>query len=311
MVRHIVKNKKPEKRATLTILRNNDFLERPTKQWRALRRFLRHRMAVASAIFMIVVVLAAFPLAPIVAPQGPFRVHLGYASQPPNSTYILGTDAIGRDVWSRLVYGGRVSIAVGLVAVAIYITIGTILGSVSGYYGGRVDSLIMRITDTFMAFPTFIILICVVTLIGPGLVNGMVAIGLLGWTGTARLVRSVVLSLRQQDFILAARAIGVPTRRLLVRHILPNVVAILTVSASFGVAGTILTEAGLSFLGLGIRPPMPSWGNMINEAQSIQILATMPWLWIPPGLMITLCVLAINFIGDGLRDALDPRMSLD
>jgi len=275
-----------------------------------LRRFLRHRAAVVSAIFITVVVLGAFPLAPIIAPQGPLRMTLNAAGQPPSAKHILGTDVIGRDVWCRVVYGGRVSIAVGLVAVAIYITIGTILGLISGYYGGAIDAVIMRITDTFMAFPTFIILLCVVTLIGPGLVNGMVAIGLLGWTGTARLVRSVILSLRQQDFVMAARAVGVPTRRLLVRHILPNVVALLTVSASFGVAGTILTEAGLSFMGLGIRPPTPSWGNMINEAQSIQILATLPWLWVPPGLMITLCVLAINFIGDGLRDALDPRMTL-
>jgi len=281
------------------------------RRWRTLRRFLRHKAAVASTIFMVVVILAAFPLASFVAPAGPYKVDLKVAAQAPGGAHILGTDVIGRDVWSRMIYGGRVSIAVGLVAVAIYIAIGTLLGLISGYYGGRVDSVVMRITDTFMAFPTFIILICVVTLIGPGLINGMVAIGLLGWTGTARLVRSVILSLREQDFITAARAVGVPTSRLLLRHILPNVVALLTVSASFGVAGTILTEAGLSFMGLGIRPPTPSWGNMINEAQSIQILATLPWLWIPPGVMITFCVLAINFIGDGLRDALDPRMSLD
>jgi peptide/nickel transport system permease protein len=285
------------------------FIERK-RSWHTLRRFLRHKAAVVSSIFMLVVILASFPLASIVAPRGPYKIDLKVASQPPSATYILGADAIGRDVWSRTIYGGRVSIAVGLVAVAIYIAIGTLLGLISGYYGGRIDSVVMRITDTFMAFPTFIILICVVTLIGPGLVNGMVAIGLLGWTGTARLVRSVILSLREQDFVMAARSVGVPTRRVLFRHILPNVVALLTVSASFGVAGTILTEAGLSFMGLGIRPPTPSWGNMINEAQSIQILATMPWLWIPPGVMITLCVLAINFIGDGLRDALDPRMSL-
>jgi peptide/nickel transport system permease protein len=267
-------------------------------------------MAVASAILMIVVVLVSFPLASIIA-QDPLRLELKSAAQPPNADHILGTDVIGRDVFSRVVYGGRVSIAVGLVAVSIYITIGTILGLLSGYYGGRVDGLIMRATDTVMAFPMLIVLICVVSIIGPGLFNGMIAIGVLGWAATARLVRSVVLSIRQQDFVTAAHAIGAPTRRILTRHILPNVVAPLTVAASFGIAGTILTEAGLSFLGLGVRPPTPSWGNMLNEAQSIEIIDHMPWLWIPPGLMITLCVLAINFIGDGLRDALDPRMILD
>ena len=295
----------------LSHVEQDSLYELPSRRrFRALRRFMHHRLAVASAVLMIVVVLVSFPLASIIA-QDPFRINLKSAAEPPSATHIMGTDVIGRDVFSRVVYGGRVSIAVGLVAVSIYITIGTILGLLSGYYGGRVDSLIMRMTDTVMAFPMLIVLICVVSIIGPGLFNGMVAIGVIGWTATARLVRSVVLSIREQDFVLAAHAIGAPTRRVLTRHILPNVVAPLTVAASFGIAGTILTEAGLSFLGLGVRPPTPSWGNMLNEAQSIEIIDRMPWLWVPPGLMITLCVLSINFIGDGLRDALDPRMILD
>ena len=156
-----------------------------------------------------------------------------------------------------------------------------------------------------------VILISIVAIIGPGLLNAMLAIGLIGWTGVARLVRGQILSLREMDYVTAARALGVPEGRIIMRHILPNVVAPITVAASFGIAGAILTEAGLSFLGLGVQIPTPSWGNMLNESQSIEIIEHMQWLWVPPGLMITLCVLAINFIGDGLRDALDPRLTLD
>lgn len=278
---------------------------------RALRRFMRHRLAVISTVFMLIVVVVVFPLAPIVAPIHPHRITLTEVGQPPSLDHPLGTDLTGRDMWSRLVYGGRVSVAVGLVAVSIYMTIGTFLGSVAGYFGGRVDMLIMRITDTVMAFPVLVILISIVAIVGPGLINAMLAIGLIGWTGVARLVRGQVLSLREMDFITAAHAIGVPESQIIRRHILPNIVAPITVAASFGIAGAILTEAGLSFLGLGVQVPIPSWGNMLNESQSIAVLEQYVWLWIPPGLMISLCVLAINFIGDGLRDALDPRMVLD
>ncbi len=278
---------------------------------RAFRRFLKHRLAVISSVFMIIVVLLVFPLASVVAPIPPHKIILTEVGQPPSLAHWLGTDLTGRDVWSRVIYGGRVSVAVGLVAVTIYMTIGTLLGSIAGYFGGRTDTLIMRVTDTVMAFPVLVILISIVAIVGPGLINAMLAIGLIGWTGVARLVRGQVLSIRETDFITAAHAIGVPAPQIILRHILPNVVAPITVAASFGIAGAILTEAGLSFLGLGVQVPTPSWGNMLNEAQSIAILEDYLWLWIPPGLMISLCVLAINFIGDGLRDALDPRMTLD
>jgi peptide/nickel transport system permease protein len=277
----------------------------------AFRRFSRHRLAVTSAIFMVIVVLVVFPLAPLVAPIHPHKIVLTKVGHPPSAEHILGTDLTGRDVWSRIIYGGRVSVSVGLVAVAIYMSIGTLLGSVAGYYGGRVDAIIMRITDTVMAFPVLVILISIVAIVGPGLFNAMLAIGMIGWTGVARLVRGQVLAIREMDYITAAQAIGVPEGTIIIRHILPNVVAPITVAASFGIAGAILTEAGLSFLGLGVQVPTPSWGNMLNEAQSIAILESYPWLWIPPGLMISLCVLAINFIGDGLRDALDPRMNFN
>lgn len=281
------------------------------RRHRVLRRFLRHRLAVVSVIFLALVLVVTFPLASIVSPANPDRIDLHAIGIPPSGSHPLGTDMTGRDLLSRLIYGGRISMAVGIVAVSIYISLGTLLGSIAGYYGGRIDTLIMRFTEVVMAFPTLIILITIVAVIGPGLFNAMIAIGLIGWTGIARLVRGQILSLRETDFITAARATGVQQARMLVRHILPNVVAPIIVAATFGIAGAILTEAGLSFLGLGIKPPTPSWGNMINEAQQLNIIENKPWLWLAPGLMITLSVLAINFIGDGLRDALDPRMTLD
>ena len=279
---------------------------------RAWRRFRRHKLALASAILMFLLIIVAFPLATVVAPIHPHKIEIREIGLSPGEEgHLLGTDLTGRDIWSRVVYGGRVSMSVGIVAVSLYITIGTILGSVSGYYGGTVDAVIMRITDTVMAFPILIILIALVSILGPGIFNSMLAIGLIGWTGVTRLVRSLILSIRETDYVMAAHAVGVEERWIIVRHILPNVIAPITVAASFGIAGAILTEAGLSFLGLGVQVPTPSWGNMLNEAQNIQIIESMPWYWVPPGLMITICVLAINFIGDGLRDALDPRMSLD
>lgn len=278
---------------------------------RALRRFFRHRLAVAGLIFIVLLTVVTFPLAGLVAPVPPEKMDLVAIRQPPSLEHPLGTDAIGRDVLSRTVYGGRVSLAVGLFAVLIFMTIGTTLGGLAGYYGGQTDAIIMRVTDTVMAFPVIVILISIVAIIGPGIQNVMFAIGFISWTGVARLVRGQVLSLRTVDFVLAAKASGVPETRILTRHIFPSIVGPITVAGSFGIAGAILTEASLSFLGLGVQVPTPSWGNMLNEAQSIQIIESFTWLWLPPGLMISLCVLAINFIGDGLRDALDPRMTLD
>lgn len=283
----------------------------PSRKFDTWRRFRRHRLAIGGLIFITVVVLLTFPLASIVAPIHPHAINLREVGESPSTAHLLGTDLVGRDMWSRLVYGGRVSLSVGMVAVTLYMSIGTVLGSAAGYYGGRVDTVLMRITDTVMAFPVLVILISIVAIIGPGLFNAMIAIGLIGWTGVARLVRGQILAIREMDYVMAARALGVPERRLIIHHILPNVIAPITVAASFGIAGAILTEAGLSFLGLGVQVPTPSWGNMLNEAQSIELIEFFPWLWVPPGLMISLCVLAINFIGDGLRDALDPRMLLD
>jgi peptide/nickel transport system permease protein len=220
---------------------------------------------------------------------------------------LLGTDSAGRDVLSRLLYAGRVSLSVGLVAVSIYVSIGIVLGGLAGYYGGWVDSVIMRVADMVLSFPSLIIIIVMVSLLGPSIYNVMLVIGGLGWPPIARLVRGNFLSLRQQEFVVAAQAGGAKHRRIIFRHVLPNALAPVIVAASFGMAQAILLEAGLSFLGLGVQPPTPSWGNMLSDAQSVLVLRNMPWLWLPPGIMIAITVLSVNFIGDGLRDALDPR----
>jgi peptide/nickel transport system permease protein len=258
---------------------------------------------------MLLLVLVAI-FAPVIAGQDPYYQDYSALKQPPSREHILGTDALGRDMWARLIYATRVSLSVGLVAVAIYTLIGTVLGAIAGFYGGKVDAVIMRFTDVVMCFPLLIIIITVVALVGPSLVNIMAVIGLIAWPSICRLVRGQFLSLREQEFITAANCLGVPSKRIIGSHLLPNCVGPITVAATFGMAGAILTEASLSFLGLGVPPPVPSWGQMLTEAQKLTILATMPWLWVPPGLMIALTVLCVNFVGDGLRDALDPQTQL-
>jgi peptide/nickel transport system permease protein len=273
---------------------------------RALRRFARHRLAMFGLVVLILMALVAI-FAPFIAPYPYYEQDLMHARQPPSPEHLLGTDTFGRDVLSRLIYGARVSLAVGIVAVSIYETIAIILGSISGYYGGRVDMIIMRIVDVVMTLPWLIVIVFMVSILGPSIFNTMIAIALLGWPGPTRLVRGQILSLREMDYVIAARSVGTRPNGVIFRHVLPGVVAPLVVHATFGVANAILTEAALSFLGLGILPPAASWGNMMNAAQELVILEQMPWLWVPPGLAIMLAVLSINFVGDGLRDALDPK----
>jgi peptide/nickel transport system permease protein len=270
------------------------------------RAFARHRLALLGAFVIALLGLIAI-LAPVIAPYDPNQIDLFATAEGPSRAHLLGTDDIGRDVLSRIIYGTRVSLSVGLVSVTIYVLIGTTLGSLSGYFGGWVDSTIQRFTDAVMCFPSLIIIVAAVAIVGPSIYNVMIVIGLLTWPGICRLVRGQILMLREREFIEAARAVGARPTRVIFSHLLPNTVAPITVAATFGVAAAILTEAGLSFLGLGVQPPTPSWGNMINTAQSAAVLQQMPWLWIPAGVLIALAVLSINFIGDGLRDALDPR----
>lgn len=273
---------------------------------KAWRRFLRHRLAVGGGLVMLLIIVVAV-FAPITGRVDPLDVDLRAIRRPPDMAHWFGTDLIGRDVWSRVVHGSRVSLTVGVLAVALYVLIGTVLGALAGFFGGLLDQLIMRITDVFLSIPTLLMVIVFVSVVGPSLTSIIIVIGLLGWPGTCRLIRGQFLTLREEEYVTAARVVGASDSRIIARHILPNTLGPLTVLSTFGVASAILLEASLSFLGLGVRPPTPTWGGMLLEAQSPTVLSTLPWLWIAPGLAIAITVLAVNFIGDGLRDALDPR----
>jgi peptide/nickel transport system permease protein len=272
----------------------------------AWRRFRRNRLAMTSLILLVTLGLVAI-LASVIAPYSPTEVDLKAFGKPPSLSHILGSDRSGRDVLSRLMHGARVSLSVGVVAVSIYLVIGIALGSLAGYRRGWTDAIIGRVTDTVMAVPALIIILAVVPIIGRSPLNIMIVIGLLNWPAVARLVRGEFLSLREREFTLAARGIGARDRRIILRHILPNVAGPLIVLASFGMAEAMIIEAGLSVLGLGIQPPDASWGGDLQAATDVGVLTQKPWLWMAPGAAIAIAVLSINFIGDGLRDALDPR----
>ncbi|MGQ0570716.1 MAG: oligopeptide ABC transporter permease [Armatimonadota bacterium] len=280
------------------------------RPWRrALGRFLRHRLALVGG-GMLAVLTALAVGAPWVAPHDPYRIDLSDYAVRPGGAHPLGTDLTGRDVLSRLIFAARVSLSVGIVAVAISTAVGTVLGAVAGYYGGRVDGLIMRLTDIILSFPILVIIITIVAVVGPSIYNVLVVIGLLGWPVIWRIVRGMMLSQRAHEYVEAARAVGAADARIIFRHLLPNTVAPIVIAATYGMATAILLEASLSFLGMGVQPPTASWGNMLNDAQSMSVLARMPWMWVPPGLAIAISVLSINLLGDGLRDALDPRVRI-
>lgn len=273
----------------------------------AWRRFRHSPRAMAGLYLLLLLSLSAI-FAPQIARQDRDRPNMAIVERAPSRDHWLGTDELGRDVFARLLYGGRVSLTVGLVAVSLYLTIGVFLGSIAGYYGGVIDNFIMRVTDVILVIPFFPLALTMAAVLGPSVYNTMIIIGLLGWTGICRLVRGEFLTLRKRDFVEAAVAEGARDLRIIFRHILPNAMAPIVVAATLGVAGAILSEAGLSFLGLGVQQPLPSWGNMLSTAISLKVLLLQPWLWIPPGLIIFLAVLAVNLVGDGLRDALDPRL---
>ena len=278
-----------------------------TGGYRAWRRFRRHKLAVVSACVLAVLLLVVV-LAPWISPYHPHDINIESGIfKPPSAKHWLGTDSVARDILSRLIHGGRISILVGVTAITISLIVGTLIGGISGYYGGVVDSVLMRITDVFLSLPTLIIVLASVALLGPSIRNLILIIGFLGWATIARLVRGQFLSLREKEYVMAALCIGAKDLRIMMRHLLPNLVGPLTVAATFGVAEAILLEAALSYLGLGVQVPTPSWGNMLEGAKTVSVLKTMPWIWIPPGLMIAITVLSINIMGDGLRDALDPR----
>lgn len=289
---------------TASSLKTDSETVRKSASW--WQKFRRHRLALTGMIVLALLTVASV-LGPFFLEFSPTQTDLLAIKAPPDSTHLLGTDSAGRDVLSRLLAAGRVSLAVGVVAVAIYVVIGVVLGGLAGYVGGWVDGVIMRFADMVLSFPAIIVIITLVSILGPSIFNVMLVIGLLGWPPITRLVRGEFLSLRERDFVVASKSTGAPDLRIIFRHILPNALTPVIVNATFGMAQAILLEAALSFLGLGVQPPTASWGNMLNAAQSITILEEMPWLWLPPGLMIVASVLSINFVGDGLRDALDPR----
>jgi len=274
-------------------------------QWRlALERFLEHRLAVTSALVLLVLTLAA-ALAPLLSPFDPESTDLLQRFESPSSAHIMGTDSVGRDLLTRILYGGRVSLAIGVLATLTAITIGTTLGGVAGYYGRWADGVLMRFVDAVRSIPRLFLLILFAVFFGGKVITVILVLGALSWTTTARLVRAMFLSLKERDFVLAARAVGARDRDIMVRHILPNAIAPVIVAATLGVAATIIAESTLSFLGLGVQPPVPTWGNMLKDATTD--MGKAPWIAIFPGVAIFLAVVAINFIGDGLRDAFDPR----
>lgn len=269
-------------------------------------RFRRHGLAMTGMVlFGLILIVSLF--APVFDRYPPNQLNLRDKFQPPSATHLLGTDRVGRDIWSRTLHGGRVSLTVGFAAALVAMSIGVLLGALSGYYGGLVDMLIMRFTDVVMTFPQVVIILTVATFVGQGVGNVILLIGLFSWPGTARLVRGQVLSLREEPFVRAARSLGARDVSLIFKHIMPSVIAPLLASLTFAINGAVLLEAGLSFLGVGIPLPTPSWGNMLETARSLDVLQDGPWMWIPPAVMILLNVMSINFIGDGLRDALDPK----
>jgi len=279
---------------------------RTRSQWRlAWERFLAHRLAVAS-VFVLLALALLSALAPLISPYDPERTRLLDIYEPPSLIHPFGTDSLGRDLATRILYGGRVSLSVGVLAVTVAISFGTLVGMIAGYYGRWIDAILMRFVDMMFSFPRLFLLI-IFGVFFKGMTLGVIVLvlGLLSWMTTSRLVRATFMSLKEREFVLAARLVGVPDRRIILRHLLPNSLAPIIVAATLGVASAIISESTLSFLGLGIQPPTPSWGNMLRDATSDMERA--PWLAVFPGLAIFLAVVSINFIGDGLRDALDPR----
>src|SRR3954470_23619496 len=270
------------------------------------KRFLGDNRARIGIGIVVIMALAAI-LAPLVARQNPITIDLLHILQRPSAQHWLGTDIQGRDIWSRLVYGARVSLTVGLISQAIALALGVTMGLIAGFYGKWVDEIVMRLADVTLAFPTLLLLIAMVAALQPSEAVVFATIGLVGWAGMARLVRGQVLVVRQLEYIQAIKALGAGDMRILIRHILPSVVAPVVIAATLGVAGAIMAESSLSFLGLGVQPPTPSWGSMIADGRDLYQLRHAPWASVFPGLAIGAAVLGFNLLGDALRDAIDPR----
>jgi peptide/nickel transport system permease protein len=287
--------------------------QRAVGPWRiALERFLKNRVAVVGAVLFLAIVLSVI-IVPIASPYELSEFALEDKEQAPSAAHWLGTDEQGRDVVLRLFYGGRISILVGLMAAGVSVILGAVIGGISGYYGGRVDNLLMRFAEIVYSIPFTPTVISISAALmwrvdsSQKMFVVMLLIGILSWPGLARIVRSQILSLREQEFMQATQILGISDTSKIFKHLLPNTLAFIIVSATLGMASAILTEAGLSYLGLGVTPPTPTWGNMIERARNNTVFREMQWLWIPPGVMIMLTVVSINLLGEGLRDAFDPK----
>lgn len=260
-------------------------------------------LTIGSSMFLIILICAIF--SSLITPYSPYDSDMNVRLNPPSRTHLMGTDEFGRDVFSRIIYGTRVSLLVGIVAVSISTFLGIVIGTLAGYYSGKVDAFLMRIVDTMLSFPAILLALSIVAILGPGLVNLMIAIGIVYTGGFARVVRSTVLSVKEEDFVEASKAMGFPDYVIITENILPNVSSTIIVQATIFLAYSVLAEAGLSFLGLGVQPPTPSWGEMLSAGRLH--IHTSPWITVFPGLAISFTVMAFNFLGDGLRDLLDPK----
>ena len=278
-------------------------------QSQAMKKFIRNKRAMTGLAVVALLTLSVL-LLPLVLDLAPYTTdrEAGF-NQPPSAAHIFGTDDVGRDLFARVLYGGRTSLFVGITATIISVLIGIPLGLIAGYFRGIAESIIMRTADAFMSFPSMVLILVLVAVFGPSILTVTVVIGVLGWTSIAKLIYGNVLSIREREYIEAARAVGQRTGPILFSEVLPNAIPPVWANLSFRVAGAVLTESSLSFLGMGVQTPQASWGNIIFAAQNLLVLTARPWVWLPPGICIILVVIGFNFIGEGVRDALDPKTS--
>ena len=270
-------------------------------------RLIKDRIAL-TGLMLVLLLFIVYIFAPVIAPCDPSKIDVNCILAPPSASHLFGTDELGRDVFSRMVYGAGVSLKVGFVAVGIASAVGIILGSIAGFYGGWVDVVVMRLVDIMLCFPSFFLILAVIAFMEPSIFNIMAVIGLTSWMGITRLVRAEFMSIKERDFVLAEKTMGASDFRIIFHHILPNAMAPVLVAATLGVASAVLTESALSFLGIGVQPPTPSWGNILAEGKNVLGIAW--WLSLFPGLAILVTVLGYNLLGEGIRDAIDPRLRM-
>jgi len=270
-----------------------------------MKEFVNNKLAVIAALFILLILIAAL-FAPLIATQDPTLINSKSVLTSPSKEHIFGTDRLGRDIFSRIVYGSRISLSIGFVAVGIAVMVGILFGAIAGYYGGKLDTALMRFVDLMLCFPTIFLILAVIALLEPSIFNIMVIIGATGWMGVARLVRAQVLTLKERDFVAASKVMGAKDSWIIFRHLIPNAIGPVLVSATLGVGGAILIESALSFLGIGVQPPTPSWGNILMDGRST--LGVAWWLTVFPGLFILFTVLSYNILGETFRDLLEPRI---